>query len=172
MTTALDITVVQGNNIKLIFTVRNKAGIPVDITGYYIKWQIRKSNRTEPFGIKTTSEDTITIIDAPNGRFQIILGTFDTVVAPGDYIYEAIAVDPSGNAVTLRDFNLQPGKFTILERFTNLFMIMASHGRYHTIGYQAAFTPAPPTAILPPISDNGTQHPHGLWNGFGMGMGN
>lgn len=120
MTSSLDIRVVKHNDITIQYTVKDKSGNIVDLTGSHIKWQVKKTYKTDALITKQSDAGGIVITDAVNGVFSIILDAIDTLnIAPGDYKHEAIVTNSAGKSVTLTDLGLSVGDFQLREQYTD-----------------------------------------------------
>jgi len=87
----------SGNDRDLVVTVKNAAGVVVNITGATIKWQISKLDAslavpTAGSDVALVSKDTggdIAITDAVNGVFTVTIASADTESLKGDYYHES-----------------------------------------------------------------------------------
>lgn len=121
MSSPLDIKVVANNTIWVYATVNYPDGTPVDITGYTIKWQARRNPDAAPVITKSTLAGNIIIVSGINGQFGFQILASDTVNLPyGDYIHEAVTVDPTGSPVTMtnNDAQLTSGNLFIRQQYT------------------------------------------------------
>lgn len=79
-------------------------GVPIDLTGFHIKWSLALSPIDPPIVTKTSDDVTqIKILDqalgspTARGQFQLFLRPDDTVALNGMYYHEARATDTAGN---------------------------------------------------------------------------
>lgn len=109
MASILDKTIIKNNDYRLFFIVTDKAGSAVDITGFTIKYQVRKSVGTEPVITKTNSSG-ITLNNPTQGIFTVLVDAADTkFLVTGAYYHEAVMTDLFGNSTTLTDSALSFG---------------------------------------------------------------
>ena len=119
MPSQLDVRIVKNNSITLQFLVKDKNEVPLNITDFIIKWQVKKTFKSEALITKSTGGHGISIIDAPNGAFSIVINAADTIDLPqGSYFHEAIVTDTQGKSVTLTDLDLAVGVFYLREQYT------------------------------------------------------
>ena len=88
-----NIVIKQGSTFVQRFTLKQSTGLPVDLTGYQIRAQIRKTplSRTKLFDFVAT------ILDAANGDIQISLTAEQTAILPqGEAAYD-VEIFTSGN---------------------------------------------------------------------------
>jgi len=74
----------QGTDYSSIITVKSATGMPLDLTDYSVKSQIRKSyNSSQAF------ELICEIIDAPKGKLRISLfADINELMKPGRWLYD------------------------------------------------------------------------------------
>ena len=80
MPSQLDVRIVKNNSITLQFLVKDKNEVPLNITDFIIKWQVKKTFKSEALITKSTGGHGISIIDAPNGAFSIVINAADTMI--------------------------------------------------------------------------------------------
>ena len=115
----LDVKVVKNTHVKIEFSVKNRAGSPVNINDYTVKWQIKKSISGLPLITKQTVDNGIEIIDAMAGKFQVKLYPEDTRDLPaGEYYHEALLTTPGGEYVTLTNNEFTAGIFLLRDQYT------------------------------------------------------
>ena len=114
--TALDVKIVQNNDITLQFSVVDSSGTAVNITGATIKWTAR-SDKNSTAVISKTVGSGITITNGSGGVFQVALTAANTATLRGRYVHEAV-VTISGSNVTLTNDDVTWGTLTIREQFT------------------------------------------------------
>ena len=99
----------QGSSFSSTVTVEDVNDNPVDIGGYTLRGQIRKS-----YASTTATNFTSTISDAVNGKFTIELSPVQTgALKAGRYVYDVEVINPS-NVVT----RVVEGQVTINPRVT------------------------------------------------------
>ena len=82
----------QGTDFSSIISLNNQDGTPMNLTGYTVKSQFRKS-----FQSSTYVGFTASIYDAPNGKVRLQLSNAQTsAVDPGRYLYDIQLTNPSG----------------------------------------------------------------------------
>lgn len=117
--TSLDVKVAKNTHVKLEFHVKNNIGSPVNLTDYQVKWQIKKSVGSLPLITKTTLDDSIEIIDAVKGRFQVKIYPEDTIDLPAtEYYHEALLTTAGGEFVTLTNGEFVAGIFLLRDQYT------------------------------------------------------
>ena len=115
----LDVRLVKNNDVKLRFSVKNNIGNAVNITGYTIKWEVKKKSDALAYITKSTTLGSIVIEDAPNGIFSVLIDAIDTVsMEAGVYYHEAVITNSDGKSVTLTDSNVNVGQFVLREQYT------------------------------------------------------
>ena len=86
----------QGADYSNIITVASTTGAPLDLTGYTVKSQMRKSYTSSTFYNFTAS-----IYDAANGKVRLQLNsTQSEAIIPGRYLYDVEIT--SGNGAKTR----------------------------------------------------------------------
>ena len=89
-------TMFAGDTKLLQVVINNVAGNPIDITGTLVRWQLAKNVKADPALIhKSVDGGGVTIVDGPNGRFDVLLDPLDTLPLIGSYYYEA-EIDDGG----------------------------------------------------------------------------
>jgi hypothetical protein len=115
----LDVKFVKNNDIKLRFSVKNEIGNPLNITGYTIKWELKKSFDSMAFISKSTAFGTIVFENAMNGIFSVLINAEDTAnIDAGTYYHEAVITNLAGESVTLTDSAVNVGQFVLREQYT------------------------------------------------------
>lgn len=84
-----DITILQGATFNPVITWKNKStGVPVDLTGYSARLQVRKSASDSNKLLDLTSGDGITL-GGSAGTITILVSATDTAALPaGAYKYD------------------------------------------------------------------------------------
>lgn len=100
-----DIEIIQGATWRRIFYVEQPAtdpddpDVPVDITGWTFRAQIRKKADKDPYVIDLNMGEEITILDAENGEFQINIHYLVTSAFPkGNYVWDLFVLYPNDEA--------------------------------------------------------------------------
>lgn len=92
-----DFTMFKGDTKVLEVTVKDQDDAVVDISGTLIKWQLaKKSKDTTALISKSTVDGSITIVDGPNGRFNVLLEPEDTEELPAKAYYHEAEVNDGG----------------------------------------------------------------------------
>lgn len=81
-----------GDSKVLQVLVLDEAGLPADITGATVRWQLAQKLAGPPLISKATGSG-ITVVDGPGGRFDVLLDPPDTEGLLGCYYHEAEAVN-------------------------------------------------------------------------------
>jgi hypothetical protein len=93
-----DFQMFAGNTKNLLVTLKDTAGVTVDLTGATVKW-VAVRGKTVVISKETASG--ITITDAPNGKYMIKLDSIDTKNLLGNLYHESVVMDSSGNVATV-----------------------------------------------------------------------
>lgn len=98
MATISNLFVDAGTNYSNVITVASASGAPLDLTGYTVKSQMRKSYTS------TTAYDfTCSVYDANNGLIRIQLSNSQSSAIPhGRYLYDLEITGPSPDLVKTR----------------------------------------------------------------------
>jgi hypothetical protein len=84
MATISNLYIDAGTTFSAIITVNNNDGSSVDLEGYTVAAQLRKS-----YGSTTAHNFTSSIYDASSGKIQIALtATQTSAIKPGRYLYD------------------------------------------------------------------------------------
>lgn len=82
----------QGAHYKATITAYSRSGVPLDLTDYVIKSQMRKSYGTS----KAYTFDAY-VLNGPAGRIRLILTSDQTELIPaGRYLYDVEVTSPGG----------------------------------------------------------------------------
>lgn len=82
ITAYLDID--QGSDFNVILELENNDGTPMDLRGYSVYSQFRKS-----YGSTTAYTFTTSVVDALAGKISLgLLGTQSSAIRPGRYLYD------------------------------------------------------------------------------------
>jgi hypothetical protein len=89
---ALNLTIEQGTDFEVKFTVRNKSGAPLNLLSYTATSSLRKhytATSSYPF--------TVTFLDRANGRIALSMtDTTSATLSEGRYVYDVILTSPTG----------------------------------------------------------------------------
>jgi hypothetical protein len=89
---SLNLTIEQGTDFEVAFTVRNKNGAPLNLLSYTATSSLKKhytSTITYPFAV--------TFIDRSKGRISISMAhTQTSTISGGRYVYDVVLISPSG----------------------------------------------------------------------------
>lgn len=91
-----DFSMYQGDTKILEVTVKDEAGVVVDITSATIRWQLARNAKTTTLLIEKETGDGITIIDGPAGRFDVAIDPDDTVGLKAASYYHEAEVNDAG----------------------------------------------------------------------------
>lgn len=95
MATISNLVVDQGTTFSSIITITNQDGTPMDLTGYSVKSQFRKSYQSS-----TAINFTASIYDANAGEVRLQLAPADTTgVRAGRYLYDIELTSPSNEKI-------------------------------------------------------------------------
>ena len=91
MASVSNLFVDQGADYSNIITVASTTGAPLDLTGFTVKSQMRKS-----YTSSTYYNFTASIYDAANGKVRLQLNsTQSEAIIPGRYLYDLLITSPS-----------------------------------------------------------------------------
>lgn len=92
MATISNLVVDQGTTFSSIITLTNQDGTKMNLTGYTVKSQFRKSYQSS-----TATNFTASIYDANNGQIRLQLSPTDTTnIQAGRYLYDIELTTPIG----------------------------------------------------------------------------
>lgn len=97
-------TMFQGDTKRLELTVRDAAGVAVDLSAATsIRWQLARSAKTLLRDVKKAVGSGVTLIDGGvNGRCDIAIASADTEnLTPGDYAHETEVIMSDGTVATV-----------------------------------------------------------------------
>jgi len=79
-----------GSSFSAIISVKGSDGLPLNLTGYTVASQMRKS-----YGSLTAYAFTATIYDAASGKVRIVMpATTSSGIKPGRYLYDIEVTSP------------------------------------------------------------------------------
>lgn len=88
--------------------------VPVNLTGYTAKMQVRRLHKTDPIIIELSTVNGRITLDAPNGNVNLLISASDTaLLISGIYKYDLELTDASGFVTRLIQ-----GDFEIVEQIT------------------------------------------------------
>lgn len=98
-----------GDDTRLEFTVYKPDGTAQDLTGMDIVWGLGDRPTSSPTLTKSTANTgEIDVVDAANGRFDVILVSSDTAgLAEKVYYHEVELTDANGNEFTVFEGNVR-----------------------------------------------------------------
>jgi len=79
-------TMHQGDDRDLIFTIKDSAGVAVNISGFSFKWRMEAGSSSVTKNSTTASE--ITVTDGAAGEVTVYLDPSDTLALAGDFHHE------------------------------------------------------------------------------------
>jgi hypothetical protein len=92
MASISNLVVDQGTTFSSIITLTNQDGTTMNLTGYTVKSQFRKSYESSIFTSFNAS-----LFNAATGQIQLQLAPADTLGIPaGRYLYDILITSPSG----------------------------------------------------------------------------
>ena len=111
---------VKNNDIIVQFAVVDKFGDPLKITDFNIKWEVKKTSKTESVITKRTGgEGIIHVSPSSDGVFLLFIDAIDTVnLDSGSYFHEAILTDYKNKNVTLTNISGNAGTFQLRDQYT------------------------------------------------------
>lgn len=117
-----DKTIVEENDVVLVYTVIDQDNAAVNLTGSTIKWAIRETVDATVALTKTTASG-ISITNAAGGEFQVTITDADTADLainnkPTKYFMEAVIMDSSGNIYTITNDDIEPDRLIIRPIYT------------------------------------------------------
>ena len=117
--TNLNIKIVKNNDIIVQFAVKDSFGVAINTTDFNIKWEVKKTSKTEALITKRTGGEGIIHVDpSSDGVFLVFINAIDTVnLDAGSYFHEAVLTDYQNKSVTLTDISGKAGAFQIREQF-------------------------------------------------------
>ena len=90
-----NIFLIEGSTFTLRFTINDKDGVPIDITGAGLSFSVRKTKLTGDVAILKRnlqaggSEDEMTVFDGINGIFKLFLLPNDSInLEDGIYVWD------------------------------------------------------------------------------------
>lgn len=93
------ITRKQGDTFKFNFRAETGNGVPINLTGYTIKLQVRESAGSPTAFINLSTGNGITINGADNNRVSCYLQDLSNVPV-GRWVYDVEFTEPSGDKFT------------------------------------------------------------------------
>ena len=84
MATVSNLVIDQGSDFSAIVSLRNQDATPINLSGYTVKSQFRKSYQSSSY-----KEFTVTVVDAQNGKIRLFLAAdTSSAIQPGRYLYD------------------------------------------------------------------------------------
>jgi hypothetical protein len=116
MASSLDKTIIKNNDYRLIFSVKDINGDVIDITGFTVKYQIKKSVKADSVLTKTTGNGVV-LSNPSAGVFTVTIDADDTKFLQAcSYYHEAILTDLDNKSTTLTDSEFSFGSLTLREQ--------------------------------------------------------
>ncbi len=84
-----DFTMFQGDVATIEFTVKDEAGVVINITGADITWALSRKLKV-PFLVTKSVGSGVTIVNGPAGRADVALVLADTNALEGDFEHELV----------------------------------------------------------------------------------
>lgn len=103
----LNLTLEQGVDYDVTFTVRNKNKTPLNLFGYNAESLVRKH-----YSASSTYPFTITFVNRANGIINLSMtDTQTSELAEGRYVYDVVLISPSGlkSRVAMGSLLVSPG---------------------------------------------------------------
>lgn len=109
---AQDFKTYAGDGAVPIFTVRDGAGVVIDIsTVSQIQWTAQRTLASAAVVSKTKTGGGITFVtNGTDGKFQVALTSADTAALSGFYLHQAIVTDGLSNVSTVATGRMQVGR--------------------------------------------------------------
>lgn len=96
-----NIVMVAGDTAEIDFTIFDRVGVPLDLTGVKIEWQMAWTASTPALISKSTTNGGITLTNAQAGQMKVLLAHADTTALfPGTYYHETKVLDSQGDIAT------------------------------------------------------------------------
>lgn len=112
---SLKINVVQGDDVNLIITVKDKTGTVINLTGITAATFTAKQAGASSASVTKTLGSGVGVTSAVGGILTISLTDTDTAaMAAGKHFFEIQITDSSGAISTVRDFDDYAGELVIL----------------------------------------------------------
>lgn len=93
-------TLQAGDDKILRFTIKDEAGVVVNIAGFTVEWKMFDRNGVEILS-KSTGAGSITLSDPANGVCDVTVDSADTTALEGVFKHELDGIDGSSNRATL-----------------------------------------------------------------------
>ncbi len=97
----VDFEMRSGDFMPIEVTVKDEAGVVVDITSFTIKWGLYDGPILGAELFVYTIGSGIVVVDAANGRFDVQIAKADTIALAGRYYHEAEITDTASNPKTV-----------------------------------------------------------------------
>lgn len=114
--------IVQGDDVSLVFNVKDKDDVAIDLTGVLALTFKAKLTITGTAYISKSLGAGVEITDATAGEITVTLtndDTSDSNLPADNYLYELQITGLAGNISTLRDFDDNLGCLTVLADLDN-----------------------------------------------------
>lgn len=107
--------IIKGDDAQLVFTIKNQAGNAIDLTGATAMTFKAAASLSAAASISKTLGAGIVNTTPASGIVTVTLTDSDTDLEAGVYYFELQITDASGNIMTVRDIDENPGEITILD---------------------------------------------------------
>lgn len=119
MSGSLDIILKKNNDKSINFIVQDKLKNRIDMTGFSVKWVLRKTLGSTALITKGTSDGSVNMASASTGKFTVIIDAADTLSLPaGQYFHEAVLTNLQGKHINLTDYGYEIGTCRLVEQYT------------------------------------------------------
>jgi invasion protein IalB len=106
--TEANIAIRQGQTWTLDVTYLDPGGVPIDLTGFDIRMQIRTSYADYSGGVAPLADltigDGVTVVSAAGGNFQLTIAPAATAALPIGAWYYDCEIESSGGEVTVLSY--------------------------------------------------------------------
>lgn len=91
MATVSNLYIDQGSDFSAIVTLQNQDGTPINLTGFTVKSQFRKSYQSS-----SATDFTVSVYNALQGKVRLQLpAASSTGIQPGRYLYDVEITSPA-----------------------------------------------------------------------------
>jgi len=94
-------TMVAGDTAEIDFSIFDHAGVPLDLTGAKIEWQMAWTASTPALVSKSTANGGVNVTNPQAGQLKVLLAHADTSgLFAGAYYHETKVLDSQGDVAT------------------------------------------------------------------------
>lgn len=87
----------QGATLSRVFTWRDSARTPYNITGYTARMQVRSTVESSSVTLELTTENSRIVLGGATGQVTLTVSAADmAAITPGKYVYDLELVSPGG----------------------------------------------------------------------------